>query len=143
MNNLHIYELAMNIGEKIWKMVNKWDYFAKETIGKKLVQATDSVACRLNENSENKNNSDDKDKLSFIITDLNETKTLLAKAVQRKLIDEREYNNISTEINVISFFLNKYAVSIRNGKTELKKKEIIELKEYNRNIYERNYNNPA
>ena len=141
--SMHIYELSMNIGEKIWKLVNGWDYFAKLTIGKQLVLSTDSMACSLRDCYGNKNNYEIKKRAYFTITYLNETKTLIAKAAKRKLIDEKEYNNISTEINVISFLLNKYADSAKQNSAENNKNEIIELKEYNRIIYERNNNNQA
>jgi four helix bundle protein len=143
LDNIHIYELSMNIGEKIWKLVNGWDYFAKETIGKQLVQSTDSVACNLNGSYKIKNESGAKERAYFTITYLNETKTLITKAAQRKLINEKEYNNISTEINVISFLLNKHMNSAKQNKTQTNNNEIIELKEYNRIIYERNNHNQA
>ncbi len=142
-DNLHIYELSMKIGEKIWEIVNNWDSFAKETIGKQLVQKADSVACNLNKYYGNKNESDTSEKTYFTIVHLNEIKTLIAKATQRKLISEKEYNNISTQINVISFLLNKYVRSVKQNKIRTNKNEIIELKKYNRIIYERNINNQA
>ena len=139
--NLHLYELSMDIGEKIWKLVNTWDYFAKSTIGMQLVQATDLVACNLSDKTEN--GSEAKEKAYFTISHLNETKTLITKAAYRKLIDEKEYNNLSTEINVISFLLNKYIASNKQEILQNNKNKVIELKEYNRIIYERNNNNQA
>lgn len=39
----------MEIGEKVWKIVNAWDYFAKDTIGKQLIRSTDSIAANISE----------------------------------------------------------------------------------------------
>jgi len=44
LEELQVYQLSMEIGEKVWKIVIDWDYFLKDTIGKQLVRATDSVA---------------------------------------------------------------------------------------------------
>ena len=35
--NLRVYNLAEEIEDLIWEIVSKWDYFAKDTIGKQLV----------------------------------------------------------------------------------------------------------
>ncbi len=47
LEELKVYELSMNIAEKIWDIVNTWGYFEKDTIGKQLVRAIDSVAANL------------------------------------------------------------------------------------------------
>ncbi|MFH1678350.1 MAG: four helix bundle protein [Candidatus Omnitrophota bacterium] len=46
---LKVYNLSMEIGEKVWDMVDKWNYFAKNTVGKQLVKAADSIAANLSE----------------------------------------------------------------------------------------------
>ncbi len=44
---LKVYQLSMDIAEKIWNLVIKWDHFAKDTIGKQLIRSSDSVAANL------------------------------------------------------------------------------------------------
>ena len=39
----------MELAEKIWNMVEGWDYFSKDTLGKQLVKAADSIAANLSE----------------------------------------------------------------------------------------------
>jgi four helix bundle protein len=39
----------MVMAEKIWSIVITWDYFSKDTIGKQLVKAADSIAANLSE----------------------------------------------------------------------------------------------
>jgi len=36
LEDLDIYQLALEIGEVVWEVVNGWDYFAKKTIGHNL-----------------------------------------------------------------------------------------------------------
>jgi len=117
LENLHTYSLSMNIGEKVWKLVNNWDHFSKETIGKQLVRVADSVACNLIESYKIKNESEAKKKAYSSIACLNETKTLITKAAYRNLINEKDYNNISTEINMINYLLNKYIKSVNENNT--------------------------
>jgi hypothetical protein len=33
LEDLYIYQTAMNIGEKVWDIVNDWEYFQKNSIG--------------------------------------------------------------------------------------------------------------
>ncbi|MGC9337057.1 MAG: four helix bundle protein [Candidatus Cloacimonadia bacterium] len=47
LEELEVYQLTMKLGENIWKVVAKWDYFAKETIGKQLVRLADSISANL------------------------------------------------------------------------------------------------
>lgn len=44
LEELQVYQLALDIGERIWSIVNKWDFFAKDTVGKQFVRAVDSIA---------------------------------------------------------------------------------------------------
>jgi hypothetical protein len=41
LENLNVYNLAVELGDKVWEIVNRWDYFQKDTIGKQLVKASD------------------------------------------------------------------------------------------------------
>jgi four helix bundle protein len=49
LEELQVYQLSMEMGERVWSIVIKWDYFAKDTIGKQLIKAIDSVAANLSE----------------------------------------------------------------------------------------------
>lgn len=46
---LRVYQESMKMAEEIWKIVIKWDYFCKDTIGKQLVRSADSIAANLSE----------------------------------------------------------------------------------------------
>ncbi len=42
--DLEVYKVAMEIGDKVWQLVDKWDYFNKDTLGKQFTKAADSIA---------------------------------------------------------------------------------------------------
>jgi four helix bundle protein len=48
-NELEIYREAMRIGEVVWDFVDGWNHFAKDTVGKQVVRAVDSIAANLAE----------------------------------------------------------------------------------------------
>ena len=36
LEELRVYQLAMEIGDLVWAIVQKWDYFPKDTLGKQI-----------------------------------------------------------------------------------------------------------
>jgi len=42
--NLRIYQLSEKLADRIWESVSRWDGFAKDTVGKHLVRAADTLA---------------------------------------------------------------------------------------------------
>jgi four helix bundle protein len=115
LEELQVYNLSMEMGEKIWDIVNEWDHFKKDTIGKQLVRAVDSVAANLSEGygpyhfKENINFS------YYSRGSLFETKTWLTEAHKRKLIPKETFESFTHEIENIGVKLNNYIKSI--GKT--------------------------
>ena len=49
LEELEVYKVAMEIGEAVWNVVVKWDYFQKKTLGAQLVDAADSIALNIAE----------------------------------------------------------------------------------------------
>ena len=49
LEELDVYQMSMEIGERVWSIVSSWDYFARDTVGKQLVKAADSMAANLSE----------------------------------------------------------------------------------------------
>ena len=49
LEELRVYTLSMETGEKVWNIVTGWNYFEKDTVGRQLVRAVDSVAANLSE----------------------------------------------------------------------------------------------
>jgi len=37
LEELLVYQLSMELGEKVWKIVIVWDFLAKDTVGKQLI----------------------------------------------------------------------------------------------------------
>ena len=41
--NLRVYQLAEEITDRVWEVVLEWDSFPQSTIGRQLVNSTDSI----------------------------------------------------------------------------------------------------
>ena len=46
---LSSYKIAFEFSNEVWKEVVTWDYFAKDTVGKQFVKATDSISANIAE----------------------------------------------------------------------------------------------
>ena len=100
--DLEIYQMAEDLSDRIWNICIKWDYFTKDTIGKQLVRAADSISANL---AEGHGRYHFKDRLNFCYYargSLEETKSWLSKAIRRNLITGQK-----TEINKIVEILPK------------------------------------
>lgn len=49
LEDLEVYNLSEIISDKIWNIVMGWEYFAKDTIGKQLCRAADSISANIAE----------------------------------------------------------------------------------------------
>jgi len=115
LEELNVYKLSMEIAEKVWLIVIKWDYFNKDTIGKQLVRAADSIAANLSEGFGRYHYKENVNFSYYSRGSLFETKTWLTKAHNRKLIPDDSFESFITEIDSIGIKLNNYIKTI--GKT--------------------------
>jgi four helix bundle protein len=47
--NLLVYQLAEQLADLIWDMVMAWSNFARDTVGKQVVRAADSIGANISE----------------------------------------------------------------------------------------------
>jgi four helix bundle protein len=115
LDELKVYSLSMEMAERIWEIVIKWDYFQKDTLGKQLVRAADSIAANLSEGFGRYHFKENLNFSYYSRGSLYETKTWLIKAHSRNLISDEAYEKFNNEIENIGVKLNYYIKSI--GKT--------------------------
>lgn len=112
LEDLEIYQLSLEIGENVWKIVYVWDYFAKDTIGKQLVRSADSIAANISEGFGRYHFKDSKRFYYISRGSLFETKTWLEKSKNRKLITEEIYDKLLKDLNRTGVKLNNFIKSI-------------------------------
>ena len=97
----------MEIGEKVWNIASAWGYFEKDTIGKQLVRAADSISANISEGFGRYHYKDSKNFGYYARGSLFETRSWIKKAYTRMLITEKDYGNLIGEIEIIGASLNK------------------------------------
>jgi len=85
---LRVYQLAEKLADRIWNVVLKWDYFAKITIGRQIVEAADGVGSNIAEGSGRGSLEDNRRFVRIARGSLYETKHWLRRAYKRKLLTD-------------------------------------------------------
>lgn len=49
--NLQIYQLSSRLSDEVWQIVLTWNNLAKDTVGKQIIRAADSVGANIAEGS--------------------------------------------------------------------------------------------
>jgi len=118
LEELRVYQQSMELGEKVWILVQQWDWFSKDIIGKQMVRAVDSVAANLSEGFGRYHYREAIHFSYYSRGSLYETQTWLTKASNRKLISEEDFNIFMKEIKDIGVKLNNYINSIGKQKQQ-------------------------
>jgi len=110
--NLQVYQLSEKLADQIWDIVIKWDYFAKDTVGKQIVKSADSIGANIAEGTGRGSFQDNKRFVKIARGSLNETKHWLRRAFKRSLLNDMEVENLKKIINELAPRLNAYLKSI-------------------------------
>ncbi|WP_167605348.1 four helix bundle protein [Maribellus sediminis] len=116
LEDLVVYQLAMEIGEEVFAIVDQWESFHKWTTGKQLVEAADSMASNISEGYGRYFYKENKQFQYYSRGSQSETRTWLQKAKNRKLIDEETHHGLIVKLDELGRRHNNCIKSI--GKTD-------------------------
>jgi four helix bundle protein len=116
LDEFRVYQMAMEIGEEVWKIVIKWDWLAKDTVGKQFIRAIDSVAANLSEGFGRYHYRESTHFYYYSRGSLYESKTWLTKAHNRKLVSDEAFERMSKFLEEVGVKLNNYINTIGKGK---------------------------
>ena len=112
LEDLEIYRLAMKLGEKIWQIVDTWDYFQKDTIGKQWVKASDSIGANISEGFGRYYYKETRQFTYYARGSLYETRTWLIKSHARKLVNEDTFQALNRDIDNLGIKVNNFISSL-------------------------------
>lgn len=112
---LTIYQLSEKLSDIIWSVIKTWNHFEKDTIGKQLARAADSVGANIAEGSGRGTLIDNRRFLRIARGSLNETRHWLRRAHTRNLIAQEQVQSLSPLIAELTPKLNAYISSIENA----------------------------
>ena len=110
--NLAVYHLAEKLADEVWSVVLTWDHFSKDTLGKQLVRAADSVGANMAEGTGRKSYQDNRRFVRNARGSLNEARHWLRRAHRRHLLSAEKTRVIKPLIDELSPRLKAYLRSI-------------------------------
>jgi four helix bundle protein len=119
--NLRIYELSENLADQVWNCVARWDNLARDTVGKQLVRAADSIGANIAEGSGRGSSQDYRRFLRMARGSLYETLHWLRRAYMRKLITARQTEQLRLLVAELSPSLNAYLRSVSRSASAVTK----------------------
>ena len=111
---LQVYQLSEQLADDIWKIVEGWNFFAKDTIGKQIVRSADSIGANIAEGLGRGSFQENRRFIKIARGSLNETQHWLRRAYTRNLLTTEQINATKTIINELAPKLNSYLNSIGN-----------------------------
>ncbi len=117
LEDLEVYQLAESFGDEIWFVVNEWDYFAKDTIGKQMARSADSISANIAEGYGRYHYKENRNFCYFSRGSIIETKGWLKKSKNRKLISDDTFNLLFEKLQIIHLKLNAYLKFIGKSNT--------------------------
>ena len=114
LDELRVYRMAEELADLSWALVVHWDAFAKETVGKQLVRAADSVGANI---AEGYGRASPADHQRFVRTargSLCEVRHFLRRADKRGLVQREAKQPLQTLLRELPPALNAYLRSLRS-----------------------------
>ena len=114
--DLRVFQMAEQLADEIWDLVNTWDYFAKITVGKQLVGAADSIGANIAEGAGRGTPRENQRFIRISRGSFNETKYWLRRSSRRRLLKETQTANLNRLVDQIGPSLNAYLKSFNQAK---------------------------
>jgi four helix bundle protein len=112
---LQVYKLAENLADGIWDVVRSWDYFAKDTVGKQMVKAADSIGANIAEGTGRGTLEDNRRFIRMARGSLYETQHWLRRAYKRSLLSKQQVALLKPIISELSPKVNAYFRSVNKA----------------------------
>jgi four helix bundle protein len=114
LKDIEVFVIYEELANFVWHIVKRWNYFERETIGKQLVKAADSISANIAE-SYGRYHYKDKQKFGYYARgSFEETKSWLRKCYSRKLFTLDQICIINTYVKKTGPKLNALINTFKN-----------------------------
>lgn len=110
--NLVVYRLSEQLADVVWDICAGYQPFARDTVGKQLVRAVDSIGANIAEGFGRGTYADNKRFIRIARGSLYETQHFLRRSYRRKLLTAADTDRIKKLIEELRPRLNAYLKSI-------------------------------
>lgn len=110
--SLRVYQLSEKLSDAIWDATSNWDRLERDTVGKQLIRAADSVGANIAEGVGRGSYQDSRRFVRNARGSLYETHHWLRRAHRRRLLSDQSVKIIKPLIDELEPRLNAYLRSI-------------------------------
>jgi four helix bundle protein len=110
--NLQVYQLAEKLADGLWELARDWNSLARDTIGKQMLRAADSIGANIAEGTGRGSYQDNRRFVKMARGSLYETQHWLRRAYRRKLLTAEQTENLKQILDNLCPMLNAYLKSI-------------------------------
>jgi four helix bundle protein len=110
--DLNVYRLAEDLSDSAWAIARRWDSFARDTVGKQLVRAVDSIGANIAEGSGRYSRTDNRRFVRMARGSFHETQHWLRRAYTRKLLTPKQTASLQALVEELGPKLNAYLSSL-------------------------------
>ena len=114
LEDLEVYKVAMEIGDIVWNIVNKWEFFQRDALGKQFTRAADSIAFNISEGYGRFHFAENRNFCYYSRGSAYETVTAIKKAKARNLLSKEDIDVLENKVNYYFKLINPYIKSIGN-----------------------------
>lgn len=115
LDEIEIYAIAEAMADKWWEIVSRWKPFAQDTVGKQLIRAVDSIGANIAESYGRYHYGEKINLLYYSRGSLYEAKFFAQRALERKLVTESEFVEMTDQLQSLAPKLNAF---IKSKKTQ-------------------------
>ena len=120
--NLRVYQFAEELADEVWSIVTRWDKFARDTVGKQLVQSSDSIGANIAEGEGRGSYQGNRRFIKIARGSLQETQHWLRRAFKRNLLKDDDVGRLKPIIDKLAPTLNAYLRSVGSTAASTKDK---------------------
>ena len=118
--DLRILKSAEEIADSVWKVVVRWDEFAKDVVGKQIARSADSVGANIAESFGRFNFEEKLQFLYYSRGSIFETKYWLNRTRVRELMNPDEVQGYVNRLTDLARQLNTFASSLKTVRANQK-----------------------
>ena len=115
--NLRVYQIAEELSDLLWDIVSGWEQFSKDSVGRQLVRAIDSIGANIAEGAGRRSFQDNRRFIKIARGSLNETRHWLRRAHRRRILSSSQTESLKPLLRALGPMLNAYLKSIGSTAT--------------------------
>ena len=116
LEDLKTLKHAEKIADTIWEIASKWSDFGRDTLGKQITRATDSIGANIAESFGRFNYGEKIQFLYYARGSLFESKYWLNRAYARRLISMSDYETLTIKLTETAKSINRHVNSLKTYK---------------------------